>query len=111
MTKLKIFNIKSYSQCEIETDKHQMIFTCTFPKGDSFEFSVDVNRSQLRVDFQCLYRNEIDQGVVLYRGEPNSHVHIFWLDLITEYHRRKNGNADNIREQVLKEFDLDWEEN
>jgi len=107
--KLKVFSINTYSACEIEADNHHRKFICTFPEHDRFEFSIDVDRSQLTVEFQCIYFDAQDRGVVLYRGEPNDHIHEFWTDLGNEYHKRTSGYQDQLRERVLKQFNFDWE--
>ena len=107
----KVFNIETYRNCEITEDHHQRKFICTFPKGDSFEFSIDINRSSFKPDFECIYKTEHGQGVVLYRAEPNDHIIKFWHDLGNEYHARKHGYQDELRNKILAKFDFNWRAN
>lgn len=107
--KLKVFNIETYRNCEIETDNYQRKFICTFPKGDCFEFSISADRAKLTVEFQCIYKDQDGRGVVMYRAEPNSHIHAFWIDLNNEYHKRTSGYQDALRDRILIEFDFNWE--
>ena len=107
--RLKVFNIETYRNCEIEAENYQRKFICMFPKGDCFEFSIDTDRSQLKVEFQVIYKDQNGKGVVMYRGEPNSHIHAFWIDLGNEYHKRNHGYQDALRDRVLSEFDFNWE--
>ena len=108
-SKLEVFNINTYSNCKIEAKNHQREFICIFPKGDAFKFKVDIDKISFKACFECTYYNENHQDVVLYRAEPTSHVHEFWIELGHEYYKRTKGNQDDVREKVLKEFNFDWE--
>lgn len=108
--KLKVFDIDTYCQCEIKAENYQRKFTCIFPKGDSFEFSIDVDRTQLKVEFTCIYKDKNGKGVVMYRGEPDSHIHQFWINLSNEHHKRIVDHQDTLRDQVLSEFNFNWDE-
>lgn len=108
-SKLEVFNIETYRNCEISEEDHRKKYICTFPKGDSFEFSIDIDRTAFKPEFQCIYKNEHGQGVLLYRAEPNEHIHKFWLQLSDQFYRQENGYKDALRDRILNEFNFNWE--
>jgi hypothetical protein len=107
--KLKVFSIETYSNCTITEENHQRKFICTFPKGDLFEFSIDINRSSFKPEFQCIYKDKHGRGVLLYRSEPNEHIRKFWTQLGNQFFQQENGYRDAMRDRVLNEFDFNWE--
>jgi hypothetical protein len=111
LPKLKVFSIDTYSSCTISEENHRKKFICIFPKGDAFEFSIDINHSSFESEFTCIYKNERGQGVLLYRAKPNRHLHKFWTQLGNEYFKRENGYKEAMRNKILDEFNFNWDGN
>ncbi len=108
--RLKVFNIETYRNCEIKEFDYRKKFICTFPKGDSFEFYLSLDRSRLDVEFNCIYHDPEGRGVVMYRGpiRDDESLAKFWRDLADEEFKRSHGYQDQLRNKVLDEFDFNW---
>lgn len=108
--RLKVFSADTYRNCKIEEFEHRKKFICTFPKGDSFEFRLSLDRSQLKVEFDCIYRDKDGKGVVMYRGpiRDNEALVNFWHELSDMAWKRSHDYQDTLRNKVLDEFDFNW---
>ena len=105
---LKVFSIDTYTSWDIAEQDHRKKFICTSLKGDSFEFSIDINHSSFESEFTCIYKDKHGQGVLLYRAKPTEHIHKFWTQLGNEYFKRENGYKEAMRNRVFKEFNFNW---
>ena len=106
--KSKIFDIETYKDCKLIAENHRREFICPMPKGDKFIFRIDIGATSMKPEFECLYYNKDGQGTVLYRAEPNNHIHEFWIELGNLYFKQTSGDQDKIREKVLKEYNFNW---